>query len=227
MSRTLTVAVLLAAASIAAPVAILANGGAVAAPSVAAEAPRTPAEMARDSYNSGISHRDKGDKSETQMGKDAKERAKNLEKAKDEYTKALKDFEKATSLLPEMYQAYNGMGYVSRKTGDYTKALQMYDKALALSPGFPDAIEYRGVAYLKLNRLDDAKTAYLDLFARDRKQADALMKEMSAWVSEHQTSAAGVDPALVASFSSWIQERSKISTTTSAMALTGHRSIWD
>ena len=77
-----------------------------------------------------------------------------------------------------MYQAYNGMGFCYRKTGDYVKALEMYDRALALKPGFPDAIEYRGEAYLGLNRVDDAKKAYLEILAADRKQADTLMAAM-------------------------------------------------
>ena len=86
------------------------------------------------------------------------------------------------------------MGFAYRKTGDYAKALEMYDKALALQPGFPDAIEYRGEAYLGLNRIDDAKQAYLELFASDRKQADILMKAMTDWVAERHTDPAGVDP---------------------------------
>lgn len=207
----------------------LANGGAVgggSAPS-ASMPERTPEQMARDSYNSGISHRDKGDKLEAQASKDAKEHAKNLDKARDEYTKALKDFQKASDLLPDFYQAYNGLGYASRKTGDYATALKMYDKALALAPGFPDAIEYRGVAYLKLNRVDDAKQAYLDLFGKDRKQADDLLKAMTAWVNDHKADAAGVDAKVVTDLDGWIQERSTIASTTSAMALMGHQSIWN
>jgi tetratricopeptide (TPR) repeat protein len=230
MSRTSTVGLVLAAALGCYQITAFANGSAVgggaSAPS-SSMADRTPEEMARDSYNSGIGHRDKGDKLEAQADKDTKDRVKNLEKARDEYTKAMKDFQKATELMPAMYQAYNGLGYTSRKTGDYAKALQMYDKALSLAPGFPDAIEYRGVAYLKLNRVEDAKKAYLDLFARDRKQADELMKAMNQWVSEHQAEPAGVDASVVTGLSAWIQERAKMASTTSAMALTGHRSIWN
>jgi tetratricopeptide (TPR) repeat protein len=207
----------------------LANGGAVgggSAPS-ASMPERTPEQMARDAYNSGISHRDRGDKLEAQPGKNAKDHARNLDKAKAEYTKALKDFQKAADLLPNFYQAYNGLGYASRKTGDYATALAMYDKALSLAPGFPDAIEYRGVAYLKLNRVDDAKQAYLDLFGRDRKQADDLLRAMTEWVADRKTDAAGVDPTVVTDLDTWIQERSKIASTTSAMALTGRQSIWN
>jgi tetratricopeptide (TPR) repeat protein len=208
----------------------LANGGGMAAPAATSTAVvRTPEALAKDAYNSGISHRDKGDQAEADMAKktDVKDKAKALAKAQDEYTKGFKDFEKATQILPNFYQAYNGMGYTSRKTGDYPKALDMYNKALSLAPGFPDAIEYRAVAFLKLNRIDDAKAAYLDLFARDRKNADDLMKEMTNWVADRQANPNGVDPAIVSSLNTWIQERAKIATTTSAMALTGHRSIWD
>jgi len=191
--------------------------------------PRTPEELARDAYNSGIDHRDKGDKLEAKAASEKKDgdRVKDMAKAADEYKKALKDFQKSAATLPTFAQAYNGMGYANRKTGDYTTALAMYDKALALAPGFPDALEYRGVAYLKLNRLDDAKAAYLDLFARDRKQADALLKEMDSWVKERAANPGTLDTATVSAFSAWLQERAKVASTTMAMSLVGHRSIWD
>lgn len=229
MRRLTTLGLLLALTAGAYQGTLSANGSAVGggAPSSSSMAERTPEDMARDSYNSGISHRDKGDKLEAQAAKEAKDKVKNLEKAKDEYTKAMKDFQKAVDLVPGFYQAFNGMGYTSRKTGDYAKALQMYDKALSLAPGFPDAIEYRGVAYLKLNRVEDAKKAYLDLFARDRKQADELMAAMTAWVADHKAEAGSVEPSVVDGLNAWIQERTKIAATTSAMALTGHRSIWN
>src|SRR5437868_1650054 len=77
------------------------------------------------------------------------------------------------------------------------KSLVNYEKALKINPGFADAIEYRGEAYLGLNRIEDAKQAYLTLFAKDRAQADSLMKAMNTWVSKHQAEPAGVDPAVV------------------------------
>jgi CO/xanthine dehydrogenase Mo-binding subunit len=49
--------------------------------------------MARDSYNSGINHRNNALKAEDQaLKQNEKDREKSLQKAKDEYTKALKDF---------------------------------------------------------------------------------------------------------------------------------------
>jgi tetratricopeptide (TPR) repeat protein len=176
----------------------------------------TPEEMARDAYNSGIRHKDNGLRNE----------AKNPQKARSEYEKALKDFQRATELVPNLFQAYNGMGFAYRKTGDYEKALEMYGTALQMAPGFPDAIEYRGEAYLALNRLDDAKQAYMDLFASDRKQADALMKAMGDWLTERKTEPAGVDPAALTAFEGWMKERAALAGQTVSMGLTPSHTAW-
>ena len=195
-----------------------ASGSGMSAPSSPAPM-RTisPEEMAREAYNSGINHKDRGLKAEV----------KDPKKARSEYEKALKDFKRAAEIMPELFQAYNGMGFAYRKTGDYPKALEMYDKAIQMAPGFPDAIEYRGEAYLGLNRLDDAKKAYMDLFASDRKQADILMKAMDEWVAKRKLDPSGVDPASVAAFESWIKERSTLAGQTVSMALTGSHTAWE
>ena len=190
-------------------------------------APKSPAVMARDSYNSGIEHKDKGRKLEEQLGgqifRNPKDQEKAEGKVKDEFTKAMKDFKKATEQDPTLYQAYNGMAYTLRKTGDAAKALEMYDKALQMAPGFPDAIEYRGEAYLALGRVDDAKQSYMTLFAKDRAQADILMKAMTAFVAKPP---AGADPAAVAALDTWIKERAKIATLTADMGLRSNRTVW-
>jgi tetratricopeptide (TPR) repeat protein len=210
-------------------VALAANGSPMpAAPGPSASAPSmTPEDLARDAYNSGLGHKDKGVKYELDAEKQsAKDRDKTLSKAKDEYGKALKDFKHAADLMPAAPQPYNGMGFALRKTGDAAKALEMYDKALQIAPGFPDAMEYRGEAYLALDKIDQAKEAYLALFATDREQADQLMKAMTAWVAKHQADAAGVDPGAVSSLDSWIKERSKLATLTANMSLKSNQSIW-
>lgn len=199
-----------------------------AMPAMGGDAPsKSPAEMARETYNSGIEHKDKAKKLETefasQMFRNAKDQEKAEGKIKDEYTKALKDFKKAADQDPTLYQAYNGMGFTLRKTGEPVKALEMYDKALQMAPGFPDAMEYRGEAYLALGRVEDAKQSYLKLFASDRTQADVLMKAMTSWVAKPT---AGADPAAVAALDAWIKERAKIATVTSDMGLRSNRTVW-
>jgi tetratricopeptide (TPR) repeat protein len=228
MKRALTLTLLLAAAVVPHQVALAANGNSMppSMPSASA-APKSPEEQARDAYNSGIDHKNKGLKLEEQaLKQSAKDADKTLAKAKDEYGKALKDFKKATDLVPDVYQAYNGMGFAYRKTGDYAKALEMYDKALSLAPGFPDALEYRGEAYLALNRIDDAKQTYLALFGKDRNNADMLMSAMKAWIAKHQTDPAGIDQSVISSFDDWIKERTKVAQLTADMSLRNNQSIW-
>jgi tetratricopeptide (TPR) repeat protein len=188
----------------------------------------TPEERAVEAYRSGDAHRVKGKKLEqeaaTKKGGDADKAAK---KARVEYGKSLKDFGNAAELNPQLFQAYNGMGFAYRKTGDYAKALEMYDKAISMAPGFfPEAVEYRAEAYLALNRLDDARQAYLDLFAADRKQADILMGAMQAWVESHQADVRGVDPEALSTFEKWIGEREALAKQTRSMAVTTRHSGW-
>jgi len=80
-------------------------------------------------------------------------------------------------------------------------------RALALSPDYTPALEYRAEAYLGLNRLDDAKAAYTDLFSGDRPRADALLIAMKSYVASRQTDAAGLDPAQLDTFAKWVSQR--------------------
>jgi tetratricopeptide (TPR) repeat protein len=189
----------------------------------------TPEERAIESYKSGDDHRLKGKKLEedaaTKKGNDAD---KMLAKAKSEYEKSLKDFNNAAKLNPKLAPAYNGMGFAYRKTGDYTKALAMYDQAIELAKPkvFAEAIEYRAEAYLALNRIDDARQAYLDLFAVDRKQADSLMEAMKKWVTARQADPAGVTPDALSGFEKWIGEREGVAKQTRLMGISNRYSGW-
>ena len=189
---------------------------------------RTPEEMAIEAYKSGDQHRIKGRKLEqesaTKSGADVE---KTAAKARGEFEKSLKDFQKAAELNPQLFQAFNGMGYGYRKTGDYAKALENYDKAIKMAPGFyAEAVEYRGEAYLALNRVDDARKAYLDLFAAERTQADALMAAMKNWVAARRANPSGVDAAVVDGFDKWVSERESMAKQTQLMAVNGHHSGW-
>src|SRR4029077_18657580 len=112
-------------------------------PTPSSSGPATPETLRLDAFKSRAKHLTNGDKAEGKA---------DHKKALDEYGKALSDFQKAVKLDPKNYRAFNGLGYAYRKTGDYNSALDNYGTALKLSPNFPDAIEYRGEAYLGLNR---------------------------------------------------------------------------
>jgi tetratricopeptide (TPR) repeat protein len=216
MSRITSVASAIAVAIAIHQIAVSANGVPTAAPSRAV----TPDEMAAQAYNKGLDTRNRALKAEAQAGRDTKdsERLKNEKKAREEYEKAFAQFKQAAELSPSMPQAWNGMGFAYRKLGNYAQALESYDRALQLAPNFPDAIEYRGEAYLAVNRIEDAKQSYLMLFAIERKQADLLMKAMTAWVANRQADPAGVDPAAVSSLEQWIKERAALAHETRRMA---------
>ncbi len=145
--------------------------------------------MAIAAYNSGIDHKDKGLKLEATAARpsDAKERAKVEDKAKKEYEKALKDFKSAAVRLAADVPGLQRHGLRLPQDRRLRQgARDVRQGARRSSPGFPDAIEYRGEAYLGLNRVDDAKQAYLEMLAADRKQADTLMAAMQNWVAAEE-----------------------------------------
>jgi tetratricopeptide (TPR) repeat protein len=233
MSRSLKAALAIVTAVGLYQVAAGANGSALpSAPSGGTSssmpAMMTPEERAIEIYNSANDHREKGRKLEVQaLTKQGNDRDKTVAKAKDEYGKALKDYRSAAKLNPKLFQAYNGMGYALRKTGDHAKALEMYDQAIKMAPGpYAEAIEYRGEAYLGLNRIEDARAAYLELFALDRKQADALMDAMKAWLEKRKTDPAGVDPSALSTFEKWVGERGEIAKDSQLMALSSTYKGW-
>jgi tetratricopeptide (TPR) repeat protein len=232
MFRMFRTSVLIASAVALAHVGIFANGsGAPSAPAGGGSSlpSMSPEERAIEAYKSGDEHRVKGKKFEeeatTRKGADID---KTLAKAKSEYQKSLKDFNTAAKLNPKLAPAYNGMGFAYRKTGDYAKALEMYDQAIELAKPkfFSEAIEYRGEAYLALNRIEDARKAYLDLFAADRTQADSLMDAMKKWVAAHKTDPAGVSPEAVTGFEKWLDERDGLAKQTRLMGVTSRYAGW-
>jgi tetratricopeptide (TPR) repeat protein len=193
------------------------------------EKPRaTPEEQAVNIYDTGVHAVEKADElsAEAAQQTDPKKQQKAQDKAKSAYAGALKKFTKATDLNPAMYQAWNYVGYTNRKIGNYEAALTAYDRALTLRPDYAEAIEYRGHAYLGLNRLGEAKQAYLTLFASNRKLAAQLLTAMQTWVGEHRGNPSGVDGESLESFASWVTERSTIASQTAGLTREGANAAW-
>jgi tetratricopeptide (TPR) repeat protein len=184
-------------------------------------APRlTPEQEAAKKYNDGLKHKDKADalaKEAGAAGLDEKKRAKLESSARKEYDKAREEFLAATEKNPMMFQAHGDLGYVYRRTGDYTAALASYDRALELSPDYTPAIEYRAEAFLGVNRLEEAKSAYMTLFNSDRARADELTVAMKAWLDKRRQDAAGLAPETIEDFSKWLSQREEIAGRTSAL----------
>jgi tetratricopeptide (TPR) repeat protein len=124
-----------------------------------------------------------------------------------------------------MHEAWNYVGYTQRKLGNYPAALAAYDRALTLKPGYAEAIEYRGHAYLGLDRPAEAKEAYLALYAGNRVLADKLLVAMREWIDARR-GAAGADPAALDAFASWIDERGAIARQTAGLTRAGATAGW-
>lgn len=178
-----------------------------------------PADQAAEAYNRGLASRDKAWELEEQAAssQDEKQQAKLEQKAQKEYAKAIRAFRSATGSDPQMHQAYSSLGYALRKTGQFEDSLAAYNQALDLAPGYAEAIEYRAEAFLGLNRLEEAKEAYMQLFRDDRERAEELMEAMQRWVEQRQTDPRGVDAAVVDEFSVWVRDREEISANTASL----------
>jgi tetratricopeptide (TPR) repeat protein len=202
-------------------------GGGSSAGSVGESRSNTPADAAKSAYNAGVRSIKKAQDYESDAAKapNPEKSAKALDKAHENYSKALEQFIDAVSQQPQMYQAWNYIGFANRHLGSYDAALSAYAKALELNPAYPEAIEYRGEAYLGLNKIDEAKEAYMTLFRESRALADELMTAMRRWTDARRKDAQGVAPEDVEGFSKWVDERSGIAAQTASLAV-GARAAW-
>jgi tetratricopeptide (TPR) repeat protein len=144
--------------------------------------------------------------------------------AKTAYASARAKLQSLIGRSPQYAEAWNSLGYTQRKLGAYDDALASYARALDLKPGYPEALEYRGEAYLRVNRLHDAKQAYLDLFATNRTIAATLLRAMKVWLKAPQ--GVKVDAEELSDLKQWVQERSQIATQTAALTREGAAASW-
>ncbi len=102
--------------------------------------------------------------------------AKNWKLAADSFKKVVAD-------NPKNADGYNLLGYSSRWLGKYDEAFAAYDKALALDPKHKGALEYSGVAYLKVNQKDkaEAQLAKLKIICATCEETTDLAKAVAAY----------------------------------------------
>lgn len=172
----------------------------------------TPEEKAASRYRAGLKHRDKAAKYEQRLinEQNDKKLAKLQKKIAKEYNKAIDDFERAIEYYPHFHEVHSSLGYALRKVGRFDESLLAYNTSLRINPSYGEAIEYRGEAYLGLNRLDDAKQAYMDLFQSDVALADQLLVAMIAWVTSQRDNPAGMESDIVEQFAAWVDQRNEL-----------------
>lgn len=205
------------------------GGGGMSMPQRMPDRPRevTPEEQAKSAYNDGVHYVKKADKAQAASleAKDAGKKDKQAKEAQEPYARALESFKRAADLDFTLPEAWNYVGYTSRKLGHYEDALAAYDKALNLKPGYTDALEYRGEAFLAMNRISDAQQAYLDLYAGDRALAGKLLTAMRGWLTTQRASPAGTAINLD-DVDKWIQERAQIAGQTASLTRAGTAASW-
>ena len=123
------------------------------------EREKTPEEQAKSAYNQGIRAVKAADNLRNPPKKPPTTRRRPRPRTRRTAVRErARLFRGSAATQGRHVQAWKYVGYTSRKLGDYDKALLSYDQALRLNPSYNEAIEYRGVAYLGLDRVDDART---------------------------------------------------------------------
>ena len=68
----------------------------------------------------------------------------------EKYKQAIEILNHAIESEPDNADAWNLLGYATRKEGDLETASEAYSKALSIDPNHKDALEYQGELYLML-----------------------------------------------------------------------------
>lgn len=114
-------------------------------------------------------------------------KAKNAEKR---FRRALDHAKQAAQLDTTYVEAWNLIGFASRKLGDYPASLAAYQHCLALQPDYAPAREYLGEAYVELGqpRLAREQLVWLEKL-QQVDQAKMLRDRIEAYEVAHPDSA--------------------------------------
>lgn len=143
----------------------------------------TPRQQAERWYGDAYDEIEKA-KQEIRAGK-----AKNIEKR---FRRAADRAMEATRLDSTYHEAWNLLGYASRKLGDLPKSLAAYRTSLRLSPDYAPAREYYGAALLESG---DVAGAEKQLEWLRRLGAKELAAELDLAIAPHRVKTAEADSA--------------------------------
>ena len=186
------------------------NGGSPAG-TVSSEL-RTAGAAAELAYNSGLRTVKRAQAYDGQALKAStpEKAAKSHERAQEAYRESISAFVDAVTAQPTMYKSWYYIGLANRRLGNYDEALSAYTKVLELNPHHPEAIENRGEVFLALNQIEEARSAYMDLFSESLPLANELMSAMRRWIESRRQDAQGVAPAEIEGLAKWVDERAAI-----------------
>ncbi len=177
-----------------------------------------PDAAAKKAFNAGVKSLNKAREYEEVAAKATNPDKKGaaMDKASDAYGRALDQFTEALRNKGDMFEAWNHVGYIHLRLGAYGESIDDYNHTLAIEPELPEAVEHRAEAYMAVDRLEDAKTVYMNLFNHARPLADQLMAAMQSWLESHRAAAGGMRAADIDSFGKWLQEREGIAKQTAS-----------
>lgn len=155
-----------------------------------------PAMNARLNYNVGFERFENARKLEAAKGAQAE--------VKQAFRDARERFRKAVEADPTTKEAWNLIGYTSRRLGEYTESLKAYEQALKLAPDYPEATEYLAELYVETGRLDDAKAAFAKLQKMEPSYAKVLLQSMRDWLAGPAKSVTSVTAAQREEFAKWV-----------------------
>lgn len=200
--RSLCIAAVLAAVSLPCAAVPDANGQITSTP--APDLSADSAMKARLNYNLGYEIYEKAMSQETAAAKLKGAAAREAAEAvKEGFSQARERFRTVVAADPNMKEAWNLIGYTSRRLGEFEESLSAYDAALKLEPDYPEAIEYRAELYLLTGRLTQAREAYATLQKSNPSYAGVLLQSMRSWVASPPASAV-VEQAEKEAFARWV-----------------------
>ena len=171
-----------------------------AAPDLSADG----AMKARLNYNLGYEIYEKTMAQETAAAKLKGAAAREAAEAvKEGFSQAREHFRTVVGADANMKEAWNLLGYTSRRLGEFEESLSAYDAALKLEPDYPEAIEYRAELFLLTGRLTQAREAYAVLQKSNPSYAGVLLESMRAWAASPPASAV-VEAADKEAFVRWV-----------------------
>jgi tetratricopeptide (TPR) repeat protein len=109
--------------------------------------------------------------------------------AQKKFQRALDRLTRATELDSTYYEAWNMVGYSSRKLKQYDASLAAYDRCLRIKPDYALAREYMGEAFFELGRMDDARAQLQWLDKMNAKELADQLRNRIATVRSDSTHA--------------------------------------
>jgi tetratricopeptide (TPR) repeat protein len=120
---------------------------------------------------------------DVQKGKESEQKNKASD-AEKHFKRALDRGRHAVDLDSTYHEAWNLVGFTSRKLKDYDGSIAAYQRCLRIKPDFAPAREYLGEAYLEMGQLDNAKK---QLAMLDPLEAPEEARTLSTAIQAYQT----------------------------------------